>query len=58
VYLKEQPGGPLAREAQGRLMEALYRGGDRAGASRTAEAYLSANPSGPHARLARTLLGR
>jgi TolA-binding protein len=58
VYLKEQPGGPLAREAQGRLMEALYRGGDRAGATRAAEAYLSANPNGPHARLARTLLGR
>jgi transmembrane sensor len=58
VYLKEQPGGPLAREAQGRLMEALYRAGDRAGASRTADAYLAANPNGPHARLARTLLGR
>jgi TolA-binding protein len=58
VYLKEQPGGPLAREAQGRLMEAQYRGGDRASASRTADAYLAANPNGPHARLARTLLGR
>jgi TolA-binding protein len=58
VYLKEQPSGPLAREAQGRLMEALYRGGDRAGAVRAADSYLTANPSGPHARLARTLLGR
>jgi hypothetical protein len=58
VYLKEQPAGPLAREAQGRLMEALYRAGDRSGASRIADAYLSANPNGPHARLARTLVGR
>ncbi|HET9960597.1 MAG TPA: FecR domain-containing protein [Polyangiaceae bacterium] len=58
TYLKEQPGGSLAREAQGRLMEALYRGGDRAGAERAAEAYLARNPEGPHARLARSLLGR
>lgn len=58
VYLKEQPGGALAREAQGRLMEALYRGGDRSGASRIADAYLAANPNGPHARLARTLVSR
>lgn len=55
TYLREQPGGPLAREAQGRLMEALYRSGDRTGAERAAETYLTANPNGPHARLARSL---
>jgi len=58
TYLREQPSGPLVREAQGRLMEALYRSGDRDGATRLAEQYLAANPSGPHARAARALLGR
>jgi hypothetical protein len=58
TYLREQPSGPLVREAQGRLMEALYRSGDREGAARLAEQYLAANPNGPHARVAHTLLGR
>jgi hypothetical protein len=58
TYLKEQPNGPFGREAQGRLMEALYRGGDRSGAAKVAENYLTANPSGPHARLARSLVSR
>jgi TolA-binding protein len=58
TYLREQPSGPLVREAQGRLMEALYRSGDRDGAARLAEQYLAANPNGPHARVAHTLLGR
>lgn len=58
TYLREQPSGPLVREAEGRLMEALYRSGDRDGAMRLAERYLASNPSGPHARVARSLLGR
>lgn len=58
TYLREQPSGPLVREAQGRLMEALYRSGDRDGAVRLAEQYLAANPNGPHARVAHNLLGR
>jgi hypothetical protein len=58
TYLKEQPSGPLAREAQGRLMEALYRGGDRVGAAKVADNYLTLNPSGPHSRLARSLVAR
>ncbi|MGC4092125.1 MAG: tetratricopeptide repeat protein [Polyangiaceae bacterium] len=58
TYLREQPSGPLVREAQGRLMEALYRAGDRDGAVKLAEQYLASNPNGPHARVARTLLGR
>jgi transmembrane sensor len=58
TYLREQPSGPLVREAQGRLMEALYRSGDREGAVRLAEEYLAQNPNGPHARAARALLGR
>jgi transmembrane sensor len=53
--LAELPAGPLAREASGRRMEALDKSGDRAGAARAAKAYLESFPTGPHARLARSL---
>ena len=56
VYLTEQPSGPLAREARGRLMESLNRSGDAAGAQRVAENYLKRYPAGPHAPLAQSLL--
>jgi tetratricopeptide (TPR) repeat protein len=58
TYLKEQPRGSLAREAQGRRMEALVRLGDRAEARKLAERYLAQHPNGPHARLARSLSER
>ena len=54
--LAEQQGGPLAREAEGRLMESLSRAGDRAGARKVAEGYLAKYPRGPHERVARQLL--
>jgi transmembrane sensor len=54
--IREQPGGSLAREAAGRLIEARRRGGDDAGARRAAEGYLSRYPDGPHADLARSLV--
>lgn len=54
-YLQEQPSGPLAREARGRLMESLERSGDGAGARRVAEAYLKRYPEGPHATVAKGL---
>ncbi|MES1177440.1 MAG: FecR domain-containing protein [Myxococcales bacterium] len=54
--LREQPGGPLAREAEGRLIEALRSADDSAGARRTARDYLSRYPEGPHADLARSVL--
>jgi transmembrane sensor len=54
--LREQPRGALAREAAGRLIEALQRAGDRGGASHAAKDYLSWYPDGPHAALARSLL--
>ena len=57
-YLAEQPGGPLAREAEGRLMESLSRAGDRAGAREVAEGYLAKYPRGPHERVAHQLLSR
>jgi TolA-binding protein len=55
TYLKERPGGTMAREALGRLMEALNQAGDLAGARATAADYLRDYPSGPHADLASRL---
>jgi TolA-binding protein len=54
--LREQPSGSLAREASGRLIEALSRSGDSAGARRAAQEYLLRYPDGPHANLAHSLL--
>ena len=54
-YLTELPGGPLAREASGRRMEALDKSGDHEGAARAAKGYLESFPTGPHARLARSI---
>lgn len=56
TYLAEQPGGPLARESEGRLIESLSRAGDRVGARKAAEDYLAKYPHGPHERVARQLL--
>jgi hypothetical protein len=57
-YLSELPGGPLAREAWGRRMEALEKSGDHAGAARAAKGYLERFPTGPHAKLARSIESR
>lgn len=57
TYLAESPGGPLAREALGRLIEARRRSGNSAGAAEAARRYLGRYPSGPHAALARSVLG-
>ena len=56
TYLRERPGSGLAREAQGRLMEALHRGGDQTGARRVASEYLATYPGGPHSKLAAALV--
>ncbi len=56
TYLREQKRGDLAREASGRLLEALSRSGDRAAAQAAAGDYLSAYPHGPHAAFAKKLL--
>jgi len=58
TYLREQPGGALAREALGRLIEAYQAAGDRVSARATAERYLKTYPDGPHATLARQALHR
>jgi hypothetical protein len=55
TYLAERPGGRLAREAEGRLLESLAST-DRDAARKAAQAYLDRHPSGPHAGFARKLL--
>ena len=55
-YLREFPHGNLAREAMGRLVESLERGGDHSGAREAASDYLLRFPSGPHAGLAHRVL--
>lgn len=55
-YLSEQPSGPLAREAAGRLIEALRQAGSTAEAKAASESYLKRYPSGPHAALAQSVL--
>jgi transmembrane sensor len=55
TYLQEQPGGRLAGDALGRLMESLDRAGDSAGAGAEARRYLERYPRGPHAGMARRL---
>lgn len=56
TYLKEQPDGALAREASGRLIEALYGSGQREAARAQARAYLLRYPSGPHVDFAKMVL--
>jgi TolA-binding protein len=53
---REQPNGPLVREAMGRRVEALRNAGDGAGAQQAARDYLSRYPDGPHADIARSVL--
>ena len=57
-YLAAQPGGQLAREAAGRLIELFQKSGDSAQARSMAESYLKQHPTGPHAALARSVLAR
>ena len=58
AYIREQPAGPLVREASGRLIEAATGAGDSATARDAATRYLARYPSGPHAALARRILSR
>lgn len=55
-YLTEQPGGQLAREAEGRLIELYRQTGQAARAREAAQSYLKRYPSGPHAALSRSML--
>jgi TolA-binding protein len=55
-YLSEAPGGPLAREAEGRLIELYRQSGNSVQARSAAQSYLEKYPTGPHAALARSVL--
>jgi TolA-binding protein len=56
TYLREQPSGPLAQAALGRLLEARVELGDTRAARDTARSYLERYPAGPHAEAARKVL--
>ena len=56
-YLSERPRGRLAREAAGRLLEAEERSGHRDTARESARRYLRDYPGGPHAEMAKAILG-
>ena len=56
TYLAEQPSGPLAEAALGRLFEAEVQRGGAAGARDLARRYLERYPRGAHADKARTVL--
>jgi hypothetical protein len=56
TYLREQPEGPLASAALGRLIEARIALGDRAGTRDAARIYLERHATGPHADEARKIL--
>jgi hypothetical protein len=56
TYLREQPEGPLASAALGRLIEARVALGDIPGAREAARIYLERHAMGPHADEARKVL--
>lgn len=57
AYLRESPDGAFAREARGRLVQSLHRSGDASRARAAAKKYLELHPTGPHAKLARSIAG-
>jgi hypothetical protein len=57
TYLHESDNGTFAREARGRLVQSLDRAGDKVAAKKAAQRYLQKYPNGPHAELARSLVG-
>ncbi|MBI5502016.1 MAG: hypothetical protein HY907_17370, partial [Deltaproteobacteria bacterium] len=54
--LAEPRASGIAREAAGRLIEALDRAGHSEAAATAAREYLQLDPDGPHADFARALL--
>lgn len=57
TYIREQPRGLLAREAAGRLIESYVASRNTPSAKQAASKYLAEYPGGPHAAMARQVLG-
>ncbi|MEZ4270270.1 MAG: hypothetical protein R3C68_02170 [Myxococcota bacterium] len=57
-YLKDDPDGPLAEEALGRLIDASQQAGDHSRAVRSAKEYLVKYPKGIFREVARAALAR
>lgn len=57
VFLGESPSGELAASARARLMDTLASQGRQGEAAEVARDYLRHHPAGPHAGIARALLG-
>jgi hypothetical protein len=58
TYLREQPHGALAEQAEGRLMDAWQRAGEAGRAREAARGYLARYPHGAYGDLARRLAQR
>jgi TolA-binding protein len=58
LSIQEQPEGPLAREAAGRLLETQVLLADSTGARNAARQYLDRYPDGPHAKVAKRVLAQ
>ncbi|MFO0551891.1 MAG: hypothetical protein U0271_26120 [Polyangiaceae bacterium] len=58
AYRTEAPGGALAPEALGRMMEIEHARGNDSAAAALAERYLASYPNGAHQKLARSLCAR
>jgi hypothetical protein len=58
TYLSESPSGELSASARARLMELLRGLGESEAAKAVASDYLRHHPNGPHADVARSLLGQ
>ncbi len=56
TYLRENPKGPLAEEALGRLIDINHKQGQKANALRYAKSYLSQYSRGPFSELARSII--
>jgi len=57
-YLTDWPSAPLADQAAGRVLECAIRSDDQRAAEEAARSYLARVPGGPHALLARQVLGQ
>ncbi|MEE9386009.1 MAG: hypothetical protein V3V08_21575, partial [Nannocystaceae bacterium] len=55
-YVRESPNGALRLEAEGRVIDALRRSGQKAEAKAAARTYMTRQPSGAYADLARSLV--